>query len=146
MKTNEWFKGLLESFEDTFDFRLEGLILNITEKICKNMKLKNINRTKLAERLNVSSPAVTKILNGNSNFTLKTLLSLADALDLDLIVDFKEQNEYVASCSTATYLSITDESYFVGFNANSAFVNETLDVVASSTPYPKIKATLSLAA
>ena len=50
-----------------------------------------INRAKLANLLNVSPPAVTKILNGNSNFTLKTLISLADALDMELKVDFVEK-------------------------------------------------------
>jgi len=32
--------------------------------------------------------SVTKLLNGNSNFTLKTLLKVADALDLKFNVSF----------------------------------------------------------
>ena len=101
MNTQDWFKGLLTSLKDTFNFRLETLILNITEKICENMKIKNISRTDLAQRLKVSSPAVTKILNGNSNFTLKTLLSLTDALDLELVVDLKERSKHgtIQECS-----------------------------------------------
>ena len=73
----------LESFKDDFEFRLESLILDITDNICREMEHSEINRVELAERLNVSPPAVTKILNGNSNFTLKTLLSISDALGLD---------------------------------------------------------------
>jgi len=92
MKIEEWFKKKIESFEEDFDFRLETLILNITEKICTRMQQKKINRTRLAEKLKVSPPAVTKILNGNSNFTLKTLLSIADALDLELKIDFVDRN------------------------------------------------------
>jgi len=90
MSTEKWFKDLLESFEDDFDFRLEKIILNITEQICKKMKEKNINRSRLAEILNVSPAAVTKILNGNSNFTLRTLLSLSDALDSELTVQLRD--------------------------------------------------------
>jgi len=91
MKTEEWFKEKLEYFKEDFGFRLETLILDLTEKICEKMQQKNISRTSLSKSLSVSPPAVTKILNGTSNFTLKTLLSLADALELDLNVSFKEK-------------------------------------------------------
>lgn len=91
MKTGEWFKRKLEFFKEDFEFRLETLILDLTEKICDKMQRKNINRTRLSELLNVSPPAVTKILNGTSNFTLKTLLSLADALEFDLKIEFVEK-------------------------------------------------------
>jgi transcriptional regulator with XRE-family HTH domain len=91
MNTKNWFKNKLESFKDDFEFRLETLILELTEKICKRMNEKKINRTHFAERLNITPPAVTKILNGNSNFTLKTLLSIADALELNLKIRFEEK-------------------------------------------------------
>ena len=90
MGAQSWFKKKLDSVKDEFDFRLESLILDITEKISMRLKQKGMNRVKLAEALNVSPPAVTKILNGTSNFTLKTLLSLADALDFSLKVDFED--------------------------------------------------------
>lgn len=88
MEQGGWLKNKLELFKDDFDFRLETLILSLTERICKRMKQKNINRTGLADLLNISPPGVTKILNGNSNFTLKTLLSLSDALDQKLEINF----------------------------------------------------------
>ena len=106
MRPGEWFKEKLESLKDDFEFRLETLILDLTEKICARMKQKEINRTRLSELLNVSPPAVSKILNGNSNFTLRTLLSLSDALGLDLKIDFVEKN----STSSATYTTHLDES------------------------------------
>ena len=96
MSFNSWIKEKLELYKDDFEFRLESLILDITENISEKMLKRNINRTKLAEKLNVSRPAVTKILNGNSNFTLKTLLSLSDALSLDLKVEFKEREVKVS--------------------------------------------------
>lgn len=91
MKAKDWFKEKLESFKDDFEFRLESLIMDITESISKSMDRKNINRSQFAGLLKVSPPAVTKILNGNSNFTLKTLLSLSDALDLDLKIELSER-------------------------------------------------------
>ena len=117
MKTQDWFKGLLTSLKDTFDFRFEAIVLKITEKICENMKAKNISRTELAQRLKISPPAVTKILNGNSNFKLKTLLSLSDALDLELVIDLKEKNKYLTAqvCSYTSLITHTVEAYPVTY-------------------------------
>lgn len=92
MNTAEWFKDKLESFKGDFEFRLEKLILRLTDRLSERMKQKKINRTNLAALLQVSRPAVTKILDGNSNFTLRKLLSLSDALDLELEIDFKEKD------------------------------------------------------
>jgi transcriptional regulator with XRE-family HTH domain len=91
MESESWFKEKLEAFKDDFDFRLETLIYNITEEISIRLEEKKIKRKKFADLLNVSPPAVTKILNGTSNFTLKTLLSLADALDFNLKVEFEDK-------------------------------------------------------
>jgi len=106
MRPGEWFKEKLESLKDDFEFRLETLILDLTEKICARMKQREINRTRLSELLNVSPPAVSKILNGNSNFTLRTLLSLSEALGLDLRIDFVEKS----SVYCATYSCQLDDS------------------------------------
>ena len=89
MTKKTWFEKMLDTVKDSFEFRLETIILDITEQISKRMNERQINRTQLAKALDVSPAAVTKILNGNSNFTLKTLLSLGDVLDLDLSINFR---------------------------------------------------------
>jgi len=109
MKTEKWFKKMLKSFEKDFDFRLETIILDLTNKISKRMKERNINRVQLADLLNVSPPAVTKILNGTSNFTLKSLLSIADALDLNLEIDFKEKESAASKLVYASSRSINEK-------------------------------------
>jgi transcriptional regulator with XRE-family HTH domain len=108
MNLNNWIKNKLELYKDDPEFRFESLILDITESISRKMIKKNINRTKLAELLNISRPAVTKILNGNSNFTLKTLLSLSAALDLDLKIEFKEKETMKTDFVEAGYQTTTD--------------------------------------
>jgi transcriptional regulator with XRE-family HTH domain len=112
MKTKNWFKSKLQSFKDDFEFRLETLILDLTEKICTRMDQKKISRTKLARLLEVTPAAVTKILNGNSNFTLKTLLSIADALESEIKIDFEEKQPYYSAISWKTFSvsSVASES------------------------------------
>ena len=98
MNTTEqnWLKNKLEELKDDFEFSLEGFILRLTEDICKRMEQKNMNRTDLAQRLNVSRPTVTKILNGRSSFTLRTLVSIADALEYELEINFVEKDPFAA--------------------------------------------------
>lgn len=116
MSTERWFKESLEQIKDTFEYRLETLIMNITEDISKAMKVKKINRTQLAEILNVSPAAITKILNGNPNFTLKTLLTLADALGTDLRIEIKEKtvSKDVIAFTSADAASFCEPVYTVG--------------------------------
>ena len=101
MDAQKWYKHLLDKIKDTFEYRFESVILDITEDICRIMKEKNISRSKLAEKLNISRPAVTRMLDGNPNFTLKRLLAVSDALDLDLVVDFKERKDNIVPFSDA---------------------------------------------
>ncbi|MDM8522291.1 XRE family transcriptional regulator [Desulfococcaceae bacterium HSG8] len=95
MKTKDWFKNMLDEFQDDSDFRLETLILNLTEKICEIMKQKSVDNAGLSELLNIPKPAVTEMLEGNSDFPLKTLLSVADALNHDLEISFREKKRNV---------------------------------------------------
>lgn len=127
MIENNWFKKMLDSMEDDFDFRLESKILEITETICERMKDKDISRTRLSELLSISKPGVTKILNGSSNFTLKTLLSISNALDLELNVQFKEKESIAEAASCATVVPFPDSwSTNVGFVKQPQIPNQEL--------------------
>ena len=92
MNIEKWFEDKIKFLKNDLDFKLEELILKITENICIRMEERKLSRIKLAKKLNVSPPAITKILKGNNNFTLKTLLSLANALEQDLKVEFVDSS------------------------------------------------------
>lgn len=124
MVKKNWFKDFLDSMEGNFEFRLESMILEITEKICEAMDHKNISRSEFADLLGISRPAVTKILNGNSNFTLKTLISIADALELKFNIEFKEKDSIVQKPTDYPNIetaAIDDEKDSVFLTAESSF-------------------------
>lgn len=87
MDTEAWYKEKLASVKDDFDFRFESVILDITETIREKLKEKKLTKTKLAERLGVTPAAVSKLLRGEFNFTIKKLMEIADAIELSLEVD-----------------------------------------------------------
>ena len=67
MATNKWFRQQIVKAEKSFDFRLESLLIELGEDITLLMEQQNLTRSQLAQRLGVSRPYVTKILNGNPN-------------------------------------------------------------------------------
>jgi len=93
MDNNKKYPNYFEEFKDDLEYKVEYKILEITEQICEVMDDKKINRAELSKLLETSKSAVTKMLSGNTNFTLKRLLKIAMVLDKDLDINFKEPKE-----------------------------------------------------
>src|SRR5688572_27903249 len=56
-----------------------------------------ISKRELARRMNVSAPYITKMLSGDENFTLETLLKAAEALHCELVLpDFRPGPEAIS--------------------------------------------------
>jgi transcriptional regulator with XRE-family HTH domain len=88
MKAGTWFTDKLNEFESDLEFRTEEVIIDFTEKVAAAMQERGMSRVELAQRLGVSKALVTKLLNGNPNLTIRTMVSLAAALKCELLVDF----------------------------------------------------------
>lgn len=69
---------------ETFD--MEASKFDISEDIFSMMERQDVSKAKLARRLGKSRAYVTKILQGNANFTLESLVKIARALDCRLDV------------------------------------------------------------
>src|SRR6266567_7758115 len=87
MKSGTWFTDKLKEFETDQEFRTEEVIIDFTEKVVAAMRERDMSRVELAQRLGVSKAFVTKLLNGNPNLTIRTMVSLADALECNLLID-----------------------------------------------------------
>lgn len=110
MDNNNLYQDLMEEFKDDLDFKVEYKILELTEDICKIMEEKKINRAGLASIMKTSNAAITKMLNGSTNFTLKRLLKIAIALDKDLDIGFKETKRVVSFNVRTEMKSVLTES------------------------------------
>ena len=84
----ETLREKINAARGTFDYRLEKILLQLGEDLCLLMEHQQLNRTQLAERMGVSPAYITKILDGNPNLTIKSLLKLSDALGRELTVQF----------------------------------------------------------
>lgn len=71
----------------SLEYRLQTVVLEISERVHGRIDQIGISQAEVARRMGVSRPMITKLLTGDSNFQLRTLLRLADALHMELMVD-----------------------------------------------------------
>ena len=84
---NHWGDEQSEILRHDADYELEVLLLEINELIVGRMEELGWRKVDLANRLGVSRPFVTKLLDGNGNLTLKTLVKITNVLGLKLRVN-----------------------------------------------------------
>ena len=94
MTMKKRYTQMFKEVEDDFEFRFEDYICIITEGICEIMEEKGLKRTDLAKKLEVSKPAVTRMLEGSPNFTVKRLLRVAEVLDRKLKIVLEPKNAF----------------------------------------------------
>ena len=78
----------LEAARNTFEYRLEKILVEVAEQVCKSIETQGMTRSELAQRLAVTPAYITKLLNGNPNLTIKSLLRLSDAMGQTLDIRF----------------------------------------------------------
>ena len=87
----ERFQRDVERFRDDPDFILTGLLLDFNIDMWGAMQKQGVSRSQLAERLGTSRAYVTKLLDGQENMTLKTIVRVANALDLKVDLKLRPQ-------------------------------------------------------
>jgi transcriptional regulator with XRE-family HTH domain len=76
-------QAAMEAARQTHEYRAEGASIEFTEKILAQMEAKGINRAALAKKIGANPAYITKILRGDTNFTLDTMVKIAHALDCE---------------------------------------------------------------
>src|SRR5690625_1722646 len=80
------FKERLESIRQTHDYRLEKAKLEFVRGISRLMAQHEISNAELARRLDSSPAYATKVMRGDSNFTLDSMVKISHALGSTLHV------------------------------------------------------------
>lgn len=77
----------------TVESQVERSKLSIVEELLQFMKREGINRSELAKRMNVPPSRITKMLSGDSNLTIDTLVRAGRAVGADLVQSFVPQGQ-----------------------------------------------------
>ena len=96
MKSYGWFKEIHEKVKDSFEYKLAGMEIEVTEQIVEMMEKRDINRSELAKKLGVSKASITRLLNDGSNITLKRILAISEALEFKLNFNFVDKHQQSA--------------------------------------------------
>ncbi len=86
------FKQSLDAVSKKLTFAVQEIILDFTEQIAHQMRKLGINKIELSDRLKTSPAYVTKLLKGEYNFTLETMVKLSRALDSKIEVRLCPRN------------------------------------------------------
>lgn len=90
-------KSAAEAARQTDAYRAEGASIRFTEDLVARMKTSGLTRSALAEKIGSSPAYITKILRGDTNFTLDSMVKIANALDCELTMGLQP----LASAATA---------------------------------------------
>lgn len=80
------FAAFLEQAEQSPIYWEELAILGFTRSVLTRLQALGLTKKNLSEKLEVSPAYVTKLIGGSNNFTLKTMVKIAMALESELEV------------------------------------------------------------
>src|SRR5207244_13231631 len=80
---HEEIQAALKAARETHEYRAEGASIEFTNAMLTRMRQLNVSRSELAARIRVNPAYISKILRGDTNFSLETMVKIANALDSD---------------------------------------------------------------
>jgi len=83
IERSELFNTLFSEAEERNEFHAAGVKIEIAEQIFRMMEKRNMTQADLARKLGKNRAYVSKILKGNTNFTIETLVLIARSLEAE---------------------------------------------------------------
>lgn len=80
------FKGLIDRAKHRDSYWVGKAISDFTDDLYALMEARHVNKAELARRIGSSPAYVTKVLRGNSNFTVESMVRLVRALEGQLCI------------------------------------------------------------
>lgn len=72
---------------------VESAKLDFMVEINEQMKSQKINKAQLAESISCSQAYISKVMKGDANFTIETMVKIARALNSKLCIHLAQQHE-----------------------------------------------------
>ncbi len=83
---NGSFKKLLAKAKERDEYWVAKAISDFTDDLHRLMELRDVNKAELARRIESSPAYITKVMRGDTNFTVESMVRLARALDGQLCI------------------------------------------------------------
>jgi len=76
-------QAALNAARKTHEYRAEGASIEFTNAMVTRMREAGVSRSELARKINVHPAYISKLLRGLTNFTLDTMVKIANALNCE---------------------------------------------------------------
>ena len=83
-QVHEQIQAALKAARETHEYRAEGASIEFTNAMVTRMREAKVSRSELARKIDVSPAYISKILRGDTNFSLETIVKIANALNCEL--------------------------------------------------------------
>lgn len=90
---NARYEALKHALSSDLSLQKAAAKIDFATEVWHRMEAMGINKTRLADSLGKSAPWVTKILSGDSNFTIETMVALADAVNGELLLRIEQKKD-----------------------------------------------------
>ena len=79
-QVHEQIQAALKAARETHEYRAEGASIEFTNAMVTRMREAGVSRSDLARSIGATPAYISKLLRGATNFTLDTMVKIADAL------------------------------------------------------------------
>jgi plasmid maintenance system antidote protein VapI len=131
-------KELFSAGRKTHAYKLERAILRFTELLSRRMNQLGIGPSRLAEKIDVKPPYVSKILHGKSNFTFDSIIKLCTAVDADFVFDVRPKEKKSQWVSIGTRFARLPISVDASFSQEKPTSTGRYNRVGSTPPMMKL--------
>ena len=101
------YRAFIEKMGSSPEYRAEVAMLDFTCELSRAMSAQGVSRAELARRIGTSPAYITKVLRGDANLTLASMVKLARAVGRELHLQLAETG--AAACSVDTHSGKPDE-------------------------------------
>jgi plasmid maintenance system antidote protein VapI len=109
-KQNTGFQALFDRAKSSEQFWIEKAVLQFTEDLSAFLERKSISRAELARKADCAPSFITKVLRGNTNLNIKTMVKLARVVGAQVCVHLAPEDAKVSwndeSTSTVTIVNL----------------------------------------
>lgn len=99
MMRNEQFSALIDDLKSDRSYQQAKAKVDFASSLWRVMQQHNVSNSELAARIGKSRAWITKVLSGDCNFTIETMVDLADAVGGKISLHIADSEPCTPACT-----------------------------------------------
>ena len=111
--------NFLKRVRDSFQYRLAMVQNNLANILDKKIVASGLSKKDFSKKAGIKPSYLTRVLRGEQNLSLRTLVKLADAVDARVEISFPQKN-----VSTCTWIYLVESEKPVRKAAKASYIED----------------------